>query len=73
MDTKPHKRGIRHINGNASEDSLLNSESNENDPIAFTHHRLNIIDNDEELKIMNHHQIKKLQDHQNFFSNQYPL
>ena len=52
MNTKSdkNKRGIRirHINGNRSEDSLLNSESDE-DPVVFPRRRINIIDSDEEF------------------------
>ena len=53
MDAKSrkNKRGIRirRISGNKSEDSLLDSESDEDHPVVFTRRRINIIDSDNEL------------------------
>jgi len=52
MDTKSYKNErairIRRISGNRSEDSLLDSEYDEDHPVVFTRRRINI-DNDDEF------------------------
>lgn len=57
MNTKLHKnkRGIRirRIYDNRSEDSLLNSESDEDHSIAFTRRRINIIKSDDKFICFN--------------------
>ena len=53
MDRESHKnkRGIRirRISGNRSEDSLLDSEFDEDHPVVFTRRRINVIDSDDEF------------------------